>query len=111
MEIVTIWPRLSRKGLNYATQGTQRDLLLASWERMRAAGWGGTLWMVVHDELLMQVPISAAERARDELQAAMTFTWRGMPFEAEAEINGRSWTARPAEFTEHDLAQLIAEDD
>lgn len=102
--------RLSRKGLNYATQGTQRDLLLASWERMRAAGWGRFLWMLVHDEILMCVPNEYAQAAADALQSAMTFEWRGMPFAAEAEINGRSWMPRPDAFTARDLAELVPDE-
>jgi DNA polymerase I len=102
--------RRSRKGLNYATQGTQRDLLLASWERVRAAGLGNYLWMLVHDEILMHVPQQLAADAARVLQDAMTFEWRGMPFTAEAEINGASWMPRPAEFTAHDLALLDLDD-
>lgn len=102
-------PDASRKGLNYKTQGTQRDLLLASWERMRALGWASFLWMLVHDEVIICVPTFMAELAARDLEDCMTFTWRGMPFVAEAEINGRNWTKQPDAFTATDLDILTDE--
>jgi hypothetical protein len=98
-----VYPKPSRKGLNYETQGTQRDLLLACWERLRARGYGRYLWFVLHDEIILCVPEAMAAQARRDLEECMTFTWRGVRFECEAEINGRTWLPQPADF---DLAEL-----
>jgi DNA polymerase-1 len=87
--VLKSWP--SRKGLNYKAQGTQRDLLLASWMRLRARGWAKFAFFFLHDEIILCVPEWMAEQARADLQDAMTFVWHGMEFEAEAEIIGRSW--------------------
>jgi hypothetical protein len=95
--------RPSRKGLNYKAQGTQRDLLLACWERLRARGYARYLQFVLHDEILLVVPIWMAEQARRDLEECMTFVWRGMEFACKAEIGGQTWFPQPADF---DLREL-----
>lgn len=98
----------SRKGLNYATQGTQRDLLVHAVRRLAAAGWVWALAFLVHDEILMLVPAWMAEQARDALAAAMTMTYRGVPIECKAKINGETWLPQPATF---DTIEIRDEDD
>lgn len=96
-------PRPSRKGLNYESQGTQRDLLLACWERLRARGYARFLQFVLHDEILLVVPAWMAEQARRDLEECMTFVWRGMEFACKAEIGGQTWFPQPSDF---DLREL-----
>lgn len=90
--------RPSRKGLNYATQGTQRQLLAKAVRQLVAWGWGPHLLMLIHDEVLLLVPFWMAEQARDALAAAMTMEYRGVPIECEAEICGSTWLPQPEEF-------------
>lgn len=91
--------RPSRKGLNYATQGTQRELLANSVFEFVRRGWRWALRLLVHDEILIEVPEFLAADAMRVLQECMTMTYRGVPLTAEAKICGRTWTTQPAEFS------------
>ena len=95
----------SRKGLNYATQGNQRQLLARAVHQLVAWGWGWALVMLVHDEILLEVPAWMAQQAKAALEAAMTMTFHGVPIECHAEILGGSWAPKPEEF---DLRELDA---
>lgn len=93
----------SRKGLNYSTQGNQRQILARSVRLLCARGWSWALAMLVHDEILLCVPEWMAPAAKVALEAAMTTTYRGVPIECEAKILGRTWAPRPAEFDVREL--------
>lgn len=93
----------SRKGLNYATQGNQRQLLARAVHEIVRRGWGWALAMLVHDEILLCVPAWMAERAAADLKASMTMDFHGVPIECEATICGRTWTKQPDEF---DVSEL-----
>lgn len=95
--------RHSRKGLNYATQGNQRQLLARAVHDLVAAGWSWALSMLVHDEILLCVPAWMAQAAKAALEAAMTMTFHGVPIECEATICGRTWTEQPEEFDMREL--------
>lgn len=95
--------RHSRKGLNYATQGNQRQLLAKAVHDLVRRGWGWALSMLVHDEILLCVPEWMAPRAAAELQACMTMDFHGVPIEAEATICGRTWMKQPDEFDMREL--------
>lgn len=101
-----IWPQDSRKGLNYATQGTQRDLLARAIHQLVTEGWGEFLWFIVHDEILLHVPEWAANAAVAALTRAMTFVYKGVPFECEATIEGRTWLPQPDDFDPAELAAV-----
>lgn len=90
--------RHSRKGLNYATQGNQRQLLARAVHELVRRGWSWALSMLVHDEILLCVPAWMAPAAAAALEAAMTMVFRGVPIECESTICGRTWTAQPEEF-------------
>lgn len=96
----------SRKGLNYATQGNQRNLLATAVHQLVAWGWSWALAMLVHDEILLCVPESMAEAAKQALLSAMTMTFHGVPIEAEAKICGRTWTKQPTEFDTRELEHV-----
>jgi DNA polymerase-1 len=100
---ITWGGRPSRKGLNYATQGNQRQLLAGAVHEVVRRGWGWALSMLVHDEILLCVPEWMAPRALADLQASMTMTFHGVPIEAEAKICGRTWTKQPDEFDMREL--------
>ena len=95
----------SRKGLNYATQGNQRQLLARAVHQLVEWGWGWALVMLVHDEILFEVPAWMAQQAKAALEAAMTMTFHGVPIECHAEVLGGSWAPKPEEF---DIRELDA---
>lgn len=98
--------RHSRKGLNYATQGNQRQLLAKAVYEVVRRGWGWALSMLVHDEILLCVPEWMAPQAMTDLQASMTMDFHGVPIEAEAKICGRTWTKQPEEFDMRELEHV-----
>lgn len=93
----------SRKGLNYSTQGNQRQILARSVKLLVSWGWGWALAMLVHDEILLCVPEWMAQAAKAALEAAMTTTYRGVPIECHAEVLGRTWAPRPEGFDVREL--------
>lgn len=95
--------RPSRKGLNYATQGNQRQLLARAVHDVVRRGWGWALSMLVHDEILLCVPEWMAPQAAADLKAAMTMDFHGVPIECEVTICGRTWTKQPEEFDMREL--------
>jgi DNA polymerase-1 len=98
--------RHSRKGLNYSTQGNQRQLLARAVHEVVRMGWGWALSMLVHDEILLCVPEWMAEQAAADLRTAMTMDFHGVPIEAEATICGRTWTDQPEEFDMRELEHV-----
>jgi hypothetical protein len=51
-------PRKSFASTNYHIQVTARDIFADVLLRLRAAGWGDALWLVIHDQIILQVPES-----------------------------------------------------
>lgn len=95
--------RHSRKGLNYATQGNQRQLLARAVHELVRRGWSWALSMLVHDEILLCVPEWMAPAAAADLEASMTMDFHGVPITCEATICGRTWTKQPDEFDMREL--------
>jgi DNA polymerase I-like protein with 3'-5' exonuclease and polymerase domains len=95
----------SRKGLNYATQGNQRQLLARAVHKLVAWGWGWALAMLVHDEILLEVPAWMAQQAKATLENAMTSVFHGVPIDCHADVLGTTWAQQPDEF---DLRELDA---
>jgi DNA polymerase-1 len=95
----------SRKGLNYSTQGNQRQLLARAVHLLVDWGWSWALAMLVHDEILLCVPEWMAEQAKAALERAMTTTYRGVPIECHAEVLGTTWAPQPKDW---DMSELEA---
>lgn len=95
----------SRKGLNYSTQGNQRQILARAVRKLVEWGWGWALVMLVHDEILLEVPAWMAAAAKAALESAMTSVFHGVPIECHADILGTTWAKQPAEF---DIRELDA---
>lgn len=95
----------SRKGLNYATQGNQRQLLARAVHKLVAWGWGWALAMLVHDEILLEVPAWMAQQAKTALENAMTSVFHGVPIDCHADVLGTTWAQQPDEF---DIRELDA---
>ena len=64
------------------------SLGLLRWDQMDAPG---DLWLALHDEGIIEVPIDQAKEAAEALQQAFTINIAGIPFPAEAQILGRHW--------------------
>lgn len=89
----------SRLALNYAAQGTAREILAAALRRLRRTGWIRYLWALIHDEVILCVPADQAIAATAALKEAMTMTFHGIPIEAKPDVLGTHWGARPESFT------------
>lgn len=57
---------------NYMIQSTGRDMLGVAMENLMDAGWGASIWLPVHDEIVLEVPEERAEKARVDLGECMT---------------------------------------
>lgn len=90
-----VHPEKAFASTNYHIQGTARDVFADALLRLRAAGWGDSLWLVIHDEIILQVREDQAQAARAALEAAMTTTFMGVPITAEAEMLGTRWGHLP----------------
>lgn len=82
---------------NYYIQGAARDLFADALLRLRLAGWGDSLWLVIHDEIILQVPDAQIDAAKAALTEAMTCTFRGIPITADPQVFGRRWGQLPAD--------------
>jgi hypothetical protein len=49
------------------------------------------VWLVIHDEIILDVPEDQAQAACTALEAAMSTTFLGAPITAEAKIFGPRW--------------------
>lgn len=77
---------------NYAIQSVSRDLLVEALYRFVVEyDRPDALFLLVHDEIVVQAREDEAEQVAKELEAAMTTTFRGVPIVAEAEVLGSRW--------------------
>lgn len=88
----------SRLALNYAAQGTAREILAMALRSLRRTEWIQYLWALIHDEVILCVPVELAQQAHTALKEAMTMDFFGVLIEAKPEILGTHWGARPAAF-------------
>jgi DNA polymerase-1 len=84
-------PERGYANLNYLIQSTARDLFVVAVRRIVERLGAEYLWMFVHDEVILQAPLSQAEAVRRVVQEEMTFTFYGIPVDAEAEVLGVRW--------------------
>lgn len=73
-------------------QGGARDLMCEGLLRLDPAVHA-MLRGVVHDEVVLSVPVEQAEEVRAHVLEAMTFTWRGVPITSGASKPGENWAA------------------
>jgi DNA polymerase I len=69
--------------INYMTQSSAREALVYGWRRFHSRR-PGMVWLPVHDELVLQVPEGMEEEVAADAEWAMTFSFRGVPIEADA---------------------------
>jgi len=63
----------SFKVMNYMMQGTAAEILKLNVIALDAAGYGPSMLMVIHDEVVLSIPALEAEGAREEIERCMTF--------------------------------------
>lgn len=78
---------------NHCVQSTARDLFAAALLRAAAIpGIDDTMSLVIHDEILTQVPVEMAEEHARLMASTMAGTYRGVPIATESEVLwGGSW--------------------
>lgn len=76
-------------------QGTARDIMTEGLLRMveRMPDVTSMFRAVVHDEVVLSVPVEREAEARQVLADAMTFEWQGVPILAEVSPAGSNWAA------------------
>lgn len=89
--LIHLDPRQPHKALNYAVQGTARELLVNALELWERTPWGGSVLWPVHDEVVAMVPEAQAEDATAALVACMTTELLGVPILAEAKAPSTRW--------------------
>lgn len=77
---------------NYMIQSSGRDLLGDATVKLDNAGWGGYLWLWVHDEIILEVPEHLADAASQALVDAMTTEVKGVPLTATPKVLGKRWS-------------------
>lgn len=77
--------------LNHFIQGTARDLLVDALCWLVHAGWAVNVWMLLHDEIVLDVLEDRAQEAVEALNEAMNLDLLGVPITATAEVLERRW--------------------
>ena len=73
-------------------QGCAADILKTAMLRAQAAGLPKESWrLMVHDEILFDVPEDEAMDWRSTIIEAFTFEFRGVPITCDASEPGYSW--------------------
>lgn len=79
---------MAYKAINYYSQGAARELIAASWWRFKHQP--GTedmhVWAVIHDEMIVAVPVSQLEFGMRALENAMSFDFMGVEVKSDAVI-------------------------
>lgn len=89
--IIAVDPERRYAAGNLMIQSTGRDLLGVAMEWLLDNGWGQYLWMLVHDEIILEVPEHLAEEGCKALETAMFYQLGDMPMTASAGIVGSRW--------------------
>ena len=79
------------KAVNYIVQGTGRDVTARALVRLDNAGLSKYLVLVVHDEILADVPEAKAETVARRIGELMSEDFEGVPITATGEIIGDNW--------------------
>lgn len=99
-EVVTDWGRViplqfgfEYKAANYYIQSSARELLVDAVRRLIEVYGVPTewVWLLVHDEIIVQCPTDKVSVVSEILNAAMTSSYRGVPITADVEILGGRW--------------------
>lgn len=89
--IIHLPKEFPHKVVNYAVQGTARELTVDAMVKWYATKWGDCLIVPVHDELDVMVPEDEAEEASRVLVECMTSEIGGVKIVAEAKTPSTYW--------------------
>lgn len=70
--------------LNYMIQSSSRDLLVLALYRLSQAGFGDCVFVLIHDEMILMVPVDQVDEVMAALEQAMTLDFLGVPITASA---------------------------
>lgn len=76
---------------NYMVQSSGRDMLGDALIELEDRGWGDTIWLPIHDEIVLEVDEGAAEEALTVLAESMFCQFGDIEVPAEPEIIGTRW--------------------
>jgi DNA polymerase-1 len=76
---------------NYMVQSTARDLFVMGGVSIIKAGYSDYLWLPIHDEWILAVPIDEAEAIAEELAGIMYTDFYGTPIAAQGVVIGERW--------------------
>lgn len=79
------------RAVNWVIQGTAADLFKRITVEVADALGRDTLWLPVHDELIVQVPHGSEQAAMGALRDAMTTELDGVPITGTPEVIGGRW--------------------
>jgi hypothetical protein len=83
------------QAVNYIIQGTAADVFkehtIQVDQLLRSAGLPDSLWLGIHDELIVQVPEGAEAVALAALKDGMSSTLNGVPLDGTAMVLGQAW--------------------
>lgn len=98
--------------VNYMIQSTARDVLCEGLLRADKSGLGDLITLVVHDEVLAEVPVNEAESAAKAFSEAMGTELMGVPLTAAYEpenVCGESWGHKYS--TDDDRAAWLSDEE
>lgn len=84
-------PGRAYSAINYAIQSASRDVTARGLIKCDQAGLTPYLRLPIHDEVLASLPAGQAEEMAAEIGRCLKTTIRGVVFETEPEVGGRSW--------------------
>lgn len=76
---------------NYAIQGTGRDILGDAIMRLDSAGWADTIWLPIHDELVLEVDENQVDDALAVMAETMNTRLRNVALTVEPKVIGTRW--------------------
>lgn len=89
--VVHLSQQTPHKAPNYCIQGTARELLVDALLRWQDTQWGTATLFPVHDEIVVSVPESDAEKATETLVEAMNSTLFGVPIVGSPSKPSLAW--------------------
>lgn len=73
--------------INYMIQSSARDLIVEAWWRFaQNPGMAEWVWMPIHDEMVLEVPVDRVTDAMEAIQESMHKEFFGVPITATAEV-------------------------
>jgi DNA polymerase-1 len=89
---IPVNPDMKYANGNYMIQSSARDLLVEALRRyLSDSAYADSLMLLLHDEIVVQVPRRATDAAAAWLESSMTLSFQGVPITAHVEQYGTHW--------------------